>query len=134
MQKHKIILAATFLLLVAFTVSCSSSKSTSVESAASSVPSVLTEDRAKKAVASLLAQGEALPNNTPPAKLVTWQGLVQISDKEMQGKSVIQCSKPLMGKFIFHKTADGGWAIDRVEFRSANRERYWIEDVFQKVE
>lgn len=37
-----------------------------------------------------------------------------LSNSEMDGKTPIQCKEGRMnGKLIFHKTADGMWAIDK---------------------
>ena len=122
MQNTKVILLLVSLLLCTFMFSCSSGK--------------LTEDKARKAVDALLAQGERLPDNSPrPATLLEWQGLVQISETEMHGKARIQHKDGIMtGKFIFHKTSDGKWVLDKVQFRSKSGFAWWIQDVFQKVE
>lgn len=97
----------------------------------------LSEEKAKTAVNLLLAQGNKLPGNGqlhPIAKLLTWQGLVQISESEMNGKATIwQYGQTMTGKFIFHKTPEGKWAIDKLDFRNGDSS-WWVEDVFQKVE
>lgn len=95
----------------------------------------LTEEKAKNAVNLLLAQGAKLPDNSPnPATLIEWQGLVQISEGEMHGKAIIQHKDGKMdGKFIFHKTSEGKWVIDKVEFRGVGF-NFWNSNVFQKVE
>ena len=113
------------LLLSLFVLSCNSSK--------------LTEDRAKKAVDALLARGTELPDNgPPPATLLEWQGLVQISETEMQGKARIRHMngrmREMTGKFIFHKTSEGNWVIDKVEFRSVSGSAWWNVEVFQKAQ
>ena len=98
----------------------------------------LTERDARNAVDALLSMGEQLPDNCcPPAQLTEWRGLVQSGETEFQAKAVINHNDGRMtGAFIFHKAADGGWVLDRVEFREPERALggYWREDVFQKVE
>jgi hypothetical protein len=120
MNRHnRLLLFVTFALVIL--ASCSGVK--------------LSEEDAKIAVDSLLAQGTNLPDNSPrPARLVLWQGLVQISEVEMHGKATIQHKDGKMnGAFIFHKTANGGWVIDKVVFKSSGFS-WWKQDVFQKVE
>jgi len=101
-------------------VSCSSGK--------------LSEEKAKAAVNSLLAQGNSLPDGGGSVKLIEWLGLVQISENEMNAKANIQYQThyKLNGSFIFHKAGDGKWVLDKVSF-SGNMAS-WHGDVFQKVE
>jgi hypothetical protein len=63
------------LLLAAFAttiISCSSGN--------------LNEEKARLTVNKLLAKGRELPDNCcPPAELIEWRGLVQISETELHG-------------------------------------------------
>jgi len=96
----------------------------------------LSEDKAKSTVDALLSKGKELPDNCcPPATLLEWQGLVSVSETEMQAKAVIQHNDGKMnGAFVFHKTSEGGWVLDKVAFRSGSRMAWWGADVFQKVQ
>lgn len=96
----------------------------------------LSDDKAKVTVEALLAKGKELPDNCcPPATLIEWRGLVASSDTEMQGKAVIQHNDGKMsGAFLFHKSSDGGWVLDKVAFRSDSGGSWWNAEVFQKVQ
>jgi hypothetical protein len=132
MQKHKINLAVTFLLLAASIISCSSSKSTSGGSSTSSDPSVLTKERARRAIDFQLSKGIIIPKGTP----FKWYGLVQVSDYEIQAKAEVDFGEKDEGKttvkFIFLKSPDRSWMLDRAEFRSSVS--FWKKEISQKVE
>lgn len=121
LQKKSIFMFGFSIFFMLLIMGCSNSK--------------LTEDKAKQTVDALLARGTELPdNNRKPAQLIEWQGLIEVSETEMHGKSIIQHKDGRMnGAFIFHRTSDNEWVLDKVQFRAANW-NYWNEDVFQKVE
>ena len=121
MKKSAVFSVMLFTILLLF-FSCSNSK--------------LTEDKAKKAVETLLAKGTELPDNSPiTAQLIEWQGLIQISETEMNGKATIQHHDGRMHcQFIFHKSSESKWILDKIQFKSENGWAWWNQDVFQKVE
>jgi|TARA_B100000315_G_scaffold223018_1_gene227475 hypothetical protein len=94
-----------------------------------------TDEKARLAVEDLLSKGKELPDNCcPPASLIKWNGLVTISETEMQAKARIQHKDGKMnGAFVLHKAANGEWVIDKVNFSSDNGWAWWVADVFQKV-
>lgn len=74
----------------------------------------LTEERAKKAVDELLAQGPNLSDNKPPySTLILWQGLLKDSENENYAPARIKHMnsrlRELSGQFIFHKNTEDDW-------------------------
>jgi|WetSurMetagenome_2_1015567.scaffolds.fasta_scaffold80223_1 hypothetical protein len=96
----------------------------------------LSEREANSFINNLLKENDKSPIIYSDSIIMSkWIGLIKNSDNEMIGETILlHKNEKIFATFIFHKTIEGIWIIDRVNFSNKNSSDIITKEIFQKVE